>query len=125
MRRAAIALGVAIGSSLLGLALPGGGAGAIGVGGTCGGGTNLGCNGALWCQLDAGRCGLADAEGQCVSVPQACNLAYRPVCGCNGRTYGNDCERTRARVQKAHDGSCGFHRRTRPPVEPDARDGGH
>jgi hypothetical protein len=29
-----------------------------------------------------------------------------PVCGCAGKTYGNDCERRRAKAQKSHDGGC-------------------
>jgi hypothetical protein len=79
---------------------------AVGIGGTCAGVAGLGCDDGLWCELEPGTCKRADAEGRCVHAPQVCNLAYSPVCACGGRTYGNDCERERARAQKAHSGPC-------------------
>jgi hypothetical protein len=79
---------------------------AVGIGGTCAGVAGLGCDAGLWCELEPGTCKRADAEGRCVHAPQVCNLAYSPVCACGGRTYGNDCERERAKAQKAHGGPC-------------------
>ena len=79
---------------------------AVGIGGTCAGVAGLGCDAGLWCELEPGTCKRADAAGRCVHAPQVCNLAYSPVCACGGRTYGNDCERKRAKAQKSHDGRC-------------------
>jgi hypothetical protein len=65
------------------------------------------CARGLRCDPAPGQCGLADPRGICVKgVRQLCYELYRPVCGCNGRTYPNDCHRIRSRVAKKHDGKC-------------------
>ena len=82
------------------------GASAVGLGKTCGGFANLQCDAGLFCQYPTGRCGVLDRPGKCVKVPTACPRIFRPVCGCDSKTYGNDCERQMAMVSKKHDGRC-------------------
>jgi hypothetical protein len=74
----------------------------------CGGIAGVPCPNGQLCDLPAGECGTADLQGVCVDEPGACPDIYRPVCGCDGITYSNECERLAAYAQKDHDGECGF-----------------
>ncbi len=64
------------------------------------------CGEGEFCQAPAGSCGADGDLGVCVAVPQGCDDVYAPVCGCDGETYGNDCEALGAGVNKLSDGEC-------------------
>jgi hypothetical protein len=54
-------------------------------------------------------CGAA--EGVCVAIPRLCvarkkSKSFRPVCGCNSKTYSSDCFRRAYKIGKSHDGKC-------------------
>ena len=72
----------------------------------CGGFIGLPCPEGHYCQFDEGTCNWADMMGECVQVPGACIALWDPVCGCDGETYGNDCELAAAMAQKDHHGAC-------------------
>jgi hypothetical protein len=91
---------------VLGLALGSASATAAGRGDLCGGILPIVCDKGLWCQNPSGQCKVINGPGKCEVVPRACPRNFRPVCGCNGKTYPNDCERQRARSQLDHFGRC-------------------
>jgi hypothetical protein len=81
-------------------------ASAAGAGHSCGGFLGPICDAGLVCDQLPNMCGRFNALGRCVRVQPGCFRIYKPVCGCDGVTYGNDCERLHAKTQLAHAGAC-------------------
>jgi hypothetical protein len=79
----------------------------IGCESVCGGIAGLACGAGEYCNYapDA-LCGAADALGTCAAIPDACDLNYAPVCGCDGETYGNACAAALEGVSVASEGEC-------------------
>ena len=86
----------------------------------CGGAAGAACDKGLWCEPAAGKCASQSGQpspqsgaqsGTCVAVPKLCivrkhSKSFQPVCGCNSKTYSNDCFRRAYRIAKFHDGKC-------------------
>jgi hypothetical protein len=57
-----------------------------------------------FCEL--GHKGCTDTAGTCTTKPLSCQDYIAPSCGCDGRSYANDCERQAAGVPEWYDGMC-------------------
>ena len=65
--------------------------------------TNKQCPASDYCAKDTGKC---EEEGMCAVRPKFCLQIFKPVCGCDNKTYGNACTAHGAGVNIKHDGKC-------------------
>ncbi len=75
-------------------------------GGQCGGLIGIPCEAGEFCLTPDGAC-CCDISGMCTPIPDACDLVFDPVCGCDGITYSNRCFAHANGVSVDHQGPCG------------------
>ncbi|MGA1844864.1 MAG: Kazal-type serine protease inhibitor domain-containing protein [bacterium] len=76
-------------------------AGTHGIGHSCS--ITMECSPGAYCKKDAGDC---QGEGECERRPFSCPQVWAPVCGCDGKTYPNECEAARKGISVQSQGTC-------------------
>jgi hypothetical protein len=66
--------------------------------------TNAQCAANEYCKIEG--C-AASIGGSCAPQPRGCDTLHAPVCGCDGKSYGNACAAAMAGVNVASKGECG------------------
>jgi predicted secreted protein len=73
----------------------------------CGGLIGATCGAGQYCEFTAAQaCGMADQQGTCQTPGQFCPEVFSPVCGCDGKDYGNSCFANVGGTSVAHSGNC-------------------
>lgn len=73
----------------------------------CGGIAGKMCPSGEYCFQATGVCLKPDAGGTCQAIPSSCTKELNPVCGCDGKDYGNPCMAAAAGASIAKTGACG------------------
>lgn len=71
----------------------------------CGGGGEFACPSGMFCKFPE-ECGGVDEKGVCNAVPDNCETVENLVCGCNSKTYSNECMANAAKVSIDYTGAC-------------------
>ena len=81
--------------------------GACATGKSCGGKLGGTCTSTQWCDYpDGAMCGAFDSTGTCTPRPDICTGVVALVCGCDGVTYNNACEASKAGFDVRTTGKC-------------------
>jgi hypothetical protein len=65
--------------------------------------SSLDCGKGEFCDLG---CMNMFKPGECTAIPDRCLDVWDPVCGCDNRTYSNDCYRRKAKVGLKSSDAC-------------------